>query len=165
MKTITELLPELKELARQDRKANRKWANRIKKRPPRNLDAQVADLHEAAFEEIDCLECANCCKTTSPIIRDKDIDRMARQLRMRPAELVERYLHLDEDDDYVFKSAPCPFLGADNYCSIYEARPRACREYPHTDRKNFHQIVDLSVKNTAVCPAVYRILRQLRTVN
>ena len=164
MKALAELLPELKELARQDRTVNKKWARRLKKRPPKQLDQQVAELHEAAFTEIDCLECANCCKTTSPIVRDKDIDRMAKHLRIRPAELVDRYLHLDEDEDYVFNSAPCPFLGADNYCSIYEARPRACREYPHTDRKNFHQILDLTVRNTAVCPAVYQIVRQLRAI-
>lgn len=164
MKSLVNILPQLKELALQDRKANRKWTNRLKKRPPKNLDEQVAKLHEEVFQEIDCLECANCCKTTSPIIRDKDIDRMARHLRLRPSDLVDKYLHLDEEEDYVFNSAPCPFLGADNYCSIYEARPRACREYPHTDRKNFHQILDLSVRNTAVCPAVYRIVRQLRGV-
>ncbi len=164
MKALPEVLSNIKELSKQDRKANRKWANRLKQRPPKDLDAQVATFHEEVFQEYDCLACANCCKTTSPIVRDKDIDRMAKHLRLRPAELVDRYLHLDDEDDYVFNSAPCPFLGEDNYCSIYEARPKACREYPHTDRKNFHQILDLTVKNTSVCPAVYQVVRALREV-
>lgn len=161
-KPLAAILPNLKELAKQDRKANRKFFSRLAKRPPRDLDATVTELHEEVFEEIDCLACANCCKTTSPIFRDVDIDRVARHLGIRPAELVEQHLHLDGDGDYVLNSSPCTFLGEDNYCTIYEARPRACREYPHTDRKNFHQILALTLKNTSVCPATYRIVQRLR---
>ena len=150
------------ERARHERKANKKWASRVRARPPRDLDAQFHEEHAAAFARIDCLDCANCCKTTSPIFRDVDIDRLARHLGIRPAELVERYLHLDAEGDYVLNTAPCPFLGPDNYCSVYAARPRACREYPHTDRKNMLAILPLTVRNTLVCPAVARIVRSLR---
>ena len=71
---------------------------------------------------------------------------------------MEKYVVKDEDGDYVFKQTPCVFLGADNFCSIYEARPNACREYPHTNRKKMHQILDLTIKNAEICPAVVRIL-------
>ncbi|MFT4566350.1 MAG: Fe-S-cluster containining protein [Saprospiraceae bacterium] len=157
-----ELLSNLTNLASKDKKATKKFFTRLKKRPPRDLDSTVVGLHREVFSEIDCLQCANCCRTTSPIIRDKDIDRMAQHLQIRPAALVDQHMRLDEDGDYVFRGAPCPFLGLDNYCSIYEARPKACREYPHTDRKNFHQILDLTLKNTSVCPATYRIVERLR---
>ncbi|PPK85774.1 hypothetical protein CLV84_2681 [Neolewinella xylanilytica] len=143
-------------------KANKKWVSRTRARPPKDLDERVHDEHHRAFAEIDCLECANCCKTTSPIFRDIDIDRLARHLSIRPAELVEQHLHLDGEGDYVLNTAPCPFLGADNYCSVYEARPRACREYPHTDRKNMLSILPLTLRNTLICPAVADILRALR---
>ncbi|MCD8261039.1 MAG: YkgJ family cysteine cluster protein [Bacteroides sp.] len=76
--------------------------------------------------------------------------------------MVETYLRIDEDNDYVFKSMPCPFLGTDNYCCIYEDRPKACREYPHTDRKKFYQLYSLSIKNSTTCPAVLEILERLR---
>ena len=150
------------ERARHERKANKKWASRVRARPPRDLDERFHEQHAAAFARIDCLDCANCCKTTSPIFRDVDIDRLARHLGIRPAELVERYLHLDAEGDYVLNAAPCPFLGPDNYCSVYAARPRACREYPHTDRKNMLAILPLTVRNTLVCPAVASIVRSLR---
>lgn len=156
------MLHNLRARAAEARKGNRKYFAKLAKRPPRELDETVAGLHEAVFAEIDCLACANCCRTTSPIFRDVDIDRIARSLGIRPAELVDRYLHLDEDGDYVLNSAPCPFLGDDNYCSIYEDRPRACRDYPHTDRKRFHQILDLTLKNTAICPAAFELVRRLR---
>lgn len=153
-----------KQRAKDAKKANKKYFAKLAKRPPRILDRAVASLHEEVFQEVDCLECANCCKTTSPIWRDKDIERAAGFLKLRPAELTEKYLHLDEDGDYVFNSAPCPFLGEDNYCSIYEARPKACREYPHTDRKQFHQILSLTLKNTEICPATLEIVKRLQQI-
>ncbi len=155
---------QIKARAKDERKANKKFFNRLVRQKPKQLDQTVAQLHEEVFEEIDCLVCANCCKTTSPIFIDKDIDRIARHLGQRPAAFVDQYLHLDEDGDYVLNEAPCAFLGEDNYCSIYEVRPRACREYPHTDRKNFHQILDLTLKNTAVCPAVFEVVKRLRGI-
>ncbi|NJB84683.1 hypothetical protein GGR26_000428 [Lewinella marina] len=150
------------ERAAHEHKGNRKFVSRLRARPPRDLDEQIHEQHAAAFAKIDCLECANCCKTTSPIFRDIDIDRLARHLGIRPAELVERYLHLDDEQDYVLNVAPCPFLGPDNYCSVYEARPRACREYPHTDRKNMLPLLPLTLRNSLVCPAVGEVLRGLR---
>ncbi|MBP1617809.1 MAG: hypothetical protein H6Q14_1636 [Bacteroidetes bacterium] len=125
------------------------------------MDNQVHALHKEASERIECLECANCCKSLGPAIYDKDIDRMAKALKMKPSEVVENYLRVDEDNDYVFKTMPCPFLMPDNYCSIYESRPKACREYPHTDRKNFVQIYKLTVKNTYTCPIAFDVLLNL----
>jgi hypothetical protein len=111
---------------------------------------------------MDCLSCANCCKTISPVFTDRDIARLAKHLRMKPADFTEQYLHLDEEQDYVLNQAPCPFLGADNYCSVYDARPKACRQYPHTDQPGFRKKLALTLKNTEVCPAAFRIVEQLR---
>ena len=157
-------LPQLRQRARAARKSNKKFFRKLAARPPRDLDVAVAGLHDAVFEEVDCLQCGNCCKTTSPIFRDVDIERLAAHLGMRPADFVDRHLHLDEDGDYVLNAAPCPFLGPDHYCAVYEARPRACRDYPHTNRKNFHQLLDLTLKNTAICPAAFEIVRRLRQI-
>lgn len=153
-----------KSQAKQERKQIQQYFSRLHRKVPRQLDETVGELHEKVFEEMDCLTCANCCKTTSPIFRDKDIERISKHLGVRPAAFVERYLHLDEDEDYVLNVAPCSFLGADNRCSIYEVRPKACRDYPHTDRKNFHQIFDLTIRNTQVCPAAYEVVRRLQEV-
>lgn len=148
--------------AKEALKTNKKFFSKLKARPPRDLDARFHALHNEVFSEVDCLNCANCCKTTSPIFRDVDIDRLAKHLGIRPAALVEKYLHLDNEGDYVLNVAPCPFLGHDNYCSVYSARPRACREYPHTNRKNMLQILPLTLRNTLVCPAVGRVVRRLK---
>jgi Fe-S-cluster containining protein len=150
------------EKAKQARNENKRFLQRLKKQKPKDLDHVAQSAHDEVFETVDCLECANCCKTTSPIFHSKDIDRMAKHFRVRPTAFIDQYLHVDEDSDYVLNSAPCPFLGADNYCSVYEARPNACREYPHTDRKRFHQLLDLTYRNTMVCPAVVQIVQKLK---
>jgi Fe-S-cluster containining protein len=141
---------------------NKKFLKGLKKVNDRELDKIFHQAHEEVFDETDCLSCANCCKTTSPIFYQNDIDRLAPALKMRPGDFIEKYLRVDEDKDYVLKSSPCPFLGEDNYCSVYEVRPKACREYPHTDRRKVSQILDLTFKNTLVCPAVLNILDRVR---
>ena len=139
----------------------RTFFTRLKRKPPNNLDELVHKLHDQAFEKIDCLTCANCCKTTSPIFYQKDIERVSGALRIKPSAFIEKYLHIDEDKDYVLNLAPCPFLDNENYCTVYESRPTACREYPHTNRKRMYQILDLTAKNATVCPAVFDIFKNL----
>ncbi len=152
-----------------ERTANKKEEHRrfllsLKKKDPRKVDDAFHTVHEEVFEEIDCLTCANCCKTTSPIFYPTDIERVAKALRMKPGDFITTYLRIDEDKDYVLKSSPCPFLDEDNSCKVYNDRPKACREYPHTDRKKMVQIMDLTAKNTQVCPAVFEMVERLKKI-
>lgn len=155
-------LTSLPERAKKAEKESKSFFKAIKKSRLRQLDDVIHQLHEEEFRCIDCLSCANCCRTLGPRITDKDIERIGRNLRMKPSEVIDTYLRIDEDGDYVFKEMPCPFLSADNYCFIYEDRPKACREYPHTDRRKFHQIYALTVRNAETCPAVFNILEKLK---
>lgn len=144
------------------KKENETFYRRLKLKTPKNIDQLFHEAHDEAFEKIDCLTCANCCKTTSPIFYQRDIERAAKACKLKPGEFIEKYLKIDEDKDYVLKSSPCHFLDADNYCTIYEDRPNACREYPHTNRKKMQQILDLTYKNTLVCPAVLEITEKIK---
>lgn len=147
--------------ARQQQPEHKKFLNRIKNKPPKDFDRQMQEIHNDVFDRIDCLSCANCCKTTGPLFTQKDIERLSSLFRMKPSQFIDKYLKIDEDNDYVLQSVPCPFLGADNYCSVYEHRPKACREYPHTDRKKFYQINHLTLKNTLICPAAYEVVEEM----
>ncbi|MDP3567445.1 YkgJ family cysteine cluster protein [Sediminibacterium sp.] len=144
------------------KKDNQNFYKRLTNRPPKNLDNLFHEAHQTVFEKIDCLACANCCKTTSPIFYQRDIERASKALRLKPGAFIEKYLRIDEDQDFVLQQAPCVFLNSDNYCSIYNDRPNACREYPHTNRKKMQQILDLTYKNTLVCPAVLQITEELK---
>lgn len=143
-------------------KVNKGFLTRLKKMNSRKVDSAFHSMHDQVFEEIDCLTCANCCKTTSPIFYETDIERAAKALRIKPGDFVKKYLRIDGDKDYVLQSSPCPFLNSDNYCGIYEDRPKACREYPHTNRKKMVQVMDLAYKNTLVCPAVLEMVERLK---
>lgn len=159
---MEQILKEKLELAEKVKKENKALVKQLKKTKPKNLDDKVHQLHDDAFEKIDCLSCANCCKTTSPIFYERDIDRLAKHLKMKPSAFIEQYLHKDEVGDYVLNEAPCPFLDYENYCMVYDSRPTACREYPHTNRKRFYQLLDLSLKNTEICPAVVDVFEGLK---
>lgn len=155
-------LDQLAEKAKKQEKQYKLFFKGLKKNQLRDLDDTIHALHEEVFEEINCLDCANCCRSLGPRITDRDIEKIASALRIKSHEVVANYLRIDEDNDYVFKSMPCPFLMTDNYCSIYENRPKACREYPHTDRKKFFQIHQLTIRNSQTCPAVFEILDRLK---
>lgn len=150
------------QLALQKQKEHRKFLATLKKKAPKNLDKIVQEVHTEVFREIDCTKCANCCKILGPLFTESDISRIAKHFRMRLPVFEDMYLRVDEDNDKVFKSMPCPFLGEDDLCSIYDIRPKACREFPHTDRKKIYQINHLTIQNTLICPAVYLFVEKLQ---
>ncbi len=159
---MDEVLKQLPFRAKEKHSANKKFFTKLKKRPPKNLDYIMQELHEAEFLRTDCLTCANCCKTTGPLFTANDVARISKHFRMKPQKFIEQYLRIDEDNDYVLQQVPCTFLGDDNYCSIYDVRPKACREFPHADRKKFHQINKLTLKNVTICPAAFNIVEALK---
>ncbi|WP_319475318.1 YkgJ family cysteine cluster protein [Marispirochaeta aestuarii] len=159
MERLLRILPER---ARKAEKDQTKYLRRLRDKNPKKLDEMFRRLHDEVFADIDCLDCANCCKTISPRFKKRDIERIARHLNMHPKTFRLTYLEIDEDDDWVLKKLPCPFLGADNYCSIYEVRPKACIEYPHTNVKNMRGHLVIARKNLSVCPAVFEIVERLR---
>jgi len=152
----------IKEEGLKKKDTNKELVARLKKKQQKQLDQQVHGFHNEAFEKIDCLECANCCKTTSPIFKEGDIARLSKALKLKVPEFINQYLYMDSDGDYVLHIAPCPFLAADHKCIVYDQRPTACKEYPHTNRKRFYQILKLSLKNTEICPAVQHVFDRLR---
>jgi Fe-S-cluster containining protein len=157
-------LSQLKILALQKQTENKKFFEKLKRSKTKNLDEMVHQFHDEAFEHIDCLTCANCCKTTGPLFKQKDIERLSAHFKIKPSQFIDKYLHIDEDNDYVLNLLPCPFLGNDNYCSVYEARPNACREYPHTNQRKIHTIYKETFNNIPICPAVFEIVEKLKKI-
>lgn len=153
---------DLQKLAKEKAKENKKFFEKLKKKTPKNLDYLMEDLHNHVFAKTNCLDCANCCKTTGPLFTTADIERIAKHLKQKPQQFIANYLRIDEENDYVLQQTPCTFLDAENYCMLYEVRPKACREFPHTDRKKFQQISDLTLKNVEICPAAYSIVEKMK---
>jgi len=152
---------DLVELEKKAKEHTKQYRDFLKRADKNKTLKQMQNLHTEAFEKIDCLECANCCKNYSPRFKMPDIKRIAKRLKMKETALIDTYLLLDKDGDYVVKSSPCPFLGADNYCEIYEDRPRDCYRYPYTDEDVMLKQIDLTIKNSQVCPAVFYVMEKL----
>ena len=159
---MKQILQQLPKEAKDKHIENKKYCVKLKNKPPKNLDYVMQDLHDAEFKKTNCLDCANCCKTTGPLFTSADIERISKHLRQKPQQFIDQYLIMDEDQDYVLQSVPCNFLDQDNSCFIYDVRPKACREFPHTDRKKFNQITDLTLKNVAICPAAFNIVEKMK---
>ena len=123
----------LKNWEKKSKERQKIYKNYLHRADKNKVLKQLPELHEEAFEKIDCLQCANCCKKYSPRFKTPDIKRISKHLKLKEGEFIETYLKIDEDGDYVAKSTPCPFLGVDNYCSIYENRPSDCHRFPYTD--------------------------------
>ena len=121
----------------------------------------LPDLHETAFEQVNCLSCGNCCKGYSPRFKTPDIKRISKALGLRESVFIDKYLTIDQEGDYVLISKPCPFLGDNNFCSIYEDRPSDCKRFPYTDEDVFIKRQVLTLKNSSFCPAVYFVLEKL----
>jgi len=149
------------EQAKSQRKENEGLLDKLRQNK-RELDELFHLNHQSVFSEMNCLDCANCCKTTSPIFLQTDIDRIAKHLDLKVGEFIVKYLEMDEDGDFVLQQAPCTFLNQDNKCAIYDVRPKACSEYPHTNRKNMVEILDLTIENSIVCPAVNEIIKRIK---
>lgn len=154
-------LDNFRKKAQEEKARTKQIFKKIKKMRPKALDQSFHEQHDEVFAELDCLSCANCCKTAGPRLLQKDIDRLAKHLSLKSGDFMDRYVKVDEDGDWVFNQLPCPFLGSDNYCSVYEARPKACKDYPHTDRNRMHQILKLTEKNASLCPAVFEMSRRI----
>ncbi len=150
--------------ANAERNVDRNFAfiHRLKMKDDRAVDRVAHRLHAEAFAIIDCTQCANCCKTISPLFRKSDIRCIAEHLGMKSADFIARYLKADEDGGLCLKELPCPFLGTDNRCEIYEARPRDCAEFPHTQKKGFTYRTHSVAGNSLACPAVFFIIQQMR---
>jgi len=159
---MEKILEDLPAKAKEKHSENKKYFTKLRKKPPKQLDYVMQELHESEFERTDCLECANCCKTTGPLFTKADVERITKYLRIKPQRFISEYLRVDEDNDYVLQQVPCAFLADDNYCSIYHVRPKACKEFPHTNRKKFQQISNLTLKNVAICPAAFNIVEEMK---
>lgn len=145
-------------------KQNRQYLKKLQHRKAKGMEKLLPALHEEAFSHIDCLQCAGCCKTISPRFKTPDIKRIARHLGVRESVLIETYLRIDEDGDYVVKHTPCPFLAEDNRCRIYEVRPGDCRNYPYTDSGDFIRHPNTTLQNAVICPAVHYVLERLKEI-
>lgn len=127
------------------------------------LDSIVHAINAEVTAQIDCTQCANCCKITDTLLSEKDIARFAKGLKTSPSDF--QTLHVvpyeQEAGKFTFDRLPCPFLAGD-LCTNYEARPEECHSFPHLHKKHFRGRLFGVINNYAICPIVYHVVEQLK---
>ena len=154
-------LHELKKNSKR-RKELKKFLNGLEKKKVRGVDAMARNINAEAFKVIDCLKCANCCKTMAPTFKKTEVHRIAGHLGMNYEEYFKKYLKIDKDGDIMNRKTPCQHLGKDNMCSIYEIRPKDCSGFPHTHKRDFVEFIpETHVQNLDFCPATYYVVEKM----
>lgn len=155
---------DIKNWEKHSKERQKEYDRFLKKADKKLILRKQQDFHEEATAAVDCLQCANCCKGYSPRFKTPDIKRISKLLKMREGTFIETYLRLDEEGDYVVKSSPCPFLGSDNHCSIYDSRPSDCARFPYTDEDVLFKRPKITLKNACFCPIVYQVLERFMAI-
>lgn len=163
-KLITSV-PLIQRYSRHNERADWSFRNYFKHRlnvSNQELDAVVRDATDLVWKQIDCTECANCCKTLRIVVDSADIARLARGLGLSAREFAQRYIRSDEYGEKFFARSPCPFLGSDNRCTVYDERPAACRDYPYLYEKDFRSRSLTMYENVSSCPIVFNVWQELK---
>ena len=157
-------LRSFKQKVRHNAKGMKKFLGKIEKNPPKGLDKMAEKVDAEVWKEVDCLSCANCCKSMSPTFNAKDLKRIAAHLEMSVAEFKEKWLYFEEEDgDWMNKKQPCQFLNlTNNMCSIYEVRPDDCSGFPHLKKKKMVEYIHVHQQNIEYCPATYKMVEKFQ---
>jgi len=137
-------------------------------------ERQFRHVAEEIEDQIDCRACANCCKVAETNISERDIDKLARFLGMTPKQFVAQYTTmsvLEENErgesELILRrtESGCIFLDG-NDCTVYEARPDTCENFPHLVRgkgsiqSRMWQMID----RATYCPIVYNTLEKYKEI-
>jgi Fe-S-cluster containining protein len=161
---LTDLV-EIRRLGEKRRNENLRLRQHMKRR---NFEERrLKRIAQEIEEQIDCTTCANCCRVASVKIVERDVEKLARYLRISPKQFLEQYTQPDEEEGVVLKRNPggCVFLDG-NLCSIYEARPHTCQDFPHL----IHGAGSLLSRlwrmpdRACYCPIVYNTLEAWKPV-
>jgi len=105
-----------------------------------------------SFNPDKCIMCkALCCKDSKPSylrVSEEEVANIAQHLKIKPSQFKRDYLRID-NGSYDIKDIKinglycCVFLDTENHrCSIYEVRPKQCREFPFWEhyKRNYEQL-------------------------
>jgi uncharacterized protein len=156
-------LRSFKQRARHSKRSFRRFLTKLENKQPKNLQNLIARIDKEVWKEVDCLSCANCCKTMTPTFNAKDIKRISAHLGQTEDEFKTKWLYRERggDRDWLNKTEPCQFLDMKtNMCGIYEVRPADCAGFPHLTRK-FSDFAHIHKQNVDSCPATFKMVEKM----
>jgi Fe-S-cluster containining protein len=161
---LTDLV-QIRRLGEQKRDENFRFRRYIKSH--NFVERQFRHAAEEIEEQIDCRQCAECCRVGEVPLAERDVEHLSRFLRISPKKFAEEYTATGEDGELILRrsKAGCVFLDG-NDCTVYEARPGNCERFPHLIRgagsiqSRMWQFVD----RAAYCPIVYNWMEAVKNL-
>ncbi|MFM8588359.1 MAG: YkgJ family cysteine cluster protein [Bacteroidota bacterium] len=145
------------------KKTLRGFLTRLKNKSPKGLDNLAATIDKEVWKEVDCLACANCCRTMTPTFTTEDINRIAAHFKQTPDQFKKKWLYKDKDGDWMNKQTPCQFLDLKtNHCSIYSILPSDCAGFPHLTKKKMVDYIHVHQQNIEYCPATFAMVTKMQ---
>ena len=159
-------LRSFKQKVRHNGKQLKSFLTKTSKHNSKAWEANAEEMNKEVWKEVDCLSCANCCKTMTPTFTPTDIKRIAAHLNTTPKEFKEKWLRYDKkDNDWLNKLNPCQFLNLKTHkCDIYEVRPADCAGFPHLTKKKLPDYVHVHKQNVELCPATYKMVEKMQAL-
>ena len=159
---VTDLV-QIRRLGEKKRDENLRFRRYLKSREW--VERQFRRAAEEVHAEIDCRQCAECCRVTEVQLAERDIERLSKFLRLREKDFLEQYTAEGEDGELILKRSAqgCIFLEG-NECTVYEARPANCERFPHLLKgsgsipSRMWQFVD----RATYCPIVYNWMERVK---
>jgi hypothetical protein len=159
---LTDLV-QIRRLGQQKRDENSRF--RAYLRNHRHSDRRLRRFGEDIEAQIDCTTCANCCRVSEVEITDRDIDKLAKFLGMTREEFIRDSTQQADSGELILKrtEAGCVFL-KDNLCTVYEARPQNCANFPHLVRGagSIASRMWRLVERAEYCPIVYNWMEKVK---
>jgi Fe-S-cluster containining protein len=160
---LTDLV-QIRMLGEKKRDENERFRRHMKSRD--YSDRILRRVAEGIEAQIDCTQCANCCRVATATVTERDVERLARAFRMKPERFLADYTDESEDEGRILRRSEesgCIFLSG-NECTVYEARPDSCQKFPHVVRgagsiaSRMWQFAD----RACYCPIVYNSLEAFK---
>jgi len=160
---ITDLV-QIKLLGEKKRRENEKFRQHIKRHG--YIERNFRKIGQAVEDEINCLECAQCCRQSTVRLLDRDIEKLAKLLKVGFEKFKREYCDFTEDEGWILRreeETGCVFL-VGNECSVYDKRPSNCEGFPHIVRGagSFHSRMWDMVDRATYCPIVYNSLEEMK---
>jgi len=160
---ITDLV-QIKVLGEKKRGENERFRKHMKSFD--HSDRILRRIAEGIEEQIDCLACGNCCRVATAKVTERDVERLSKHLRQKPARFLAEFTEESAEEGVVLrrdKKTGCVFLSG-NECTVYDARPESCQRFPHVVRGNGSIVSRMweLIDRACYCPIVYNSLEAFK---